>query len=80
MMDSSVFVARARELGLLSGFPDSALAGHGQVCFVTGEASSRGSARRAGAGKTCPELRLRAAPVTELAFTRRRPNVHTDNQ
>ncbi len=38
-----MFVARERELEQLNNFLDRALAGHGQVCFVTGEA---------GAGKT----------------------------
>lgn len=38
-----VFVARERELAQLQTFLDEALAGRGQVCFVTGEA---------GAGKT----------------------------
>jgi ABC-type oligopeptide transport system substrate-binding subunit len=38
-----VFVARERELSLLKRFLDRTLAGHGTVCFVTGEA---------GAGKT----------------------------
>ncbi len=35
-----MFVARERELGQLDGFLDRALAGQGQVCFVTGEAGS----------------------------------------
>jgi tetratricopeptide (TPR) repeat protein len=42
-MTEQVFVARERELAQLHAFVDRALAGHGQVCFVTGEA---------GAGKT----------------------------
>lgn len=42
-MVAQVFVARERELTQLQTFLDRALAGHGQVCFVTGEA---------GAGKT----------------------------
>ncbi|MFQ5859751.1 MAG: ATP-binding protein [Anaerolineae bacterium] len=42
-MHKQIFVARERELGQLQQFLDTALAGHGQVCFVTGEA---------GAGKT----------------------------
>ncbi|RME42114.1 MAG: hypothetical protein D6791_18520, partial [Chloroflexi bacterium] len=42
-MAEQVFVARERELAQLNEFLDQALAGHGQVCFVTGEA---------GAGKT----------------------------
>ncbi|MFQ5858480.1 MAG: AAA family ATPase [Anaerolineae bacterium] len=42
-MTEQVFVARERELSQLQSFLDTALAGHGQVCFVTGEA---------GAGKT----------------------------
>ena len=42
-MPEQVFVARERELTQLNTFLDSALAGQGQVCFVTGEA---------GAGKT----------------------------
>ena len=35
-----VFVARERELSQLEGFLDLALAGHGRVAFVTGEAGS----------------------------------------
>jgi predicted ATPase len=42
-MTEQVFVAREGELARLNEFLDKALAGHGQVCFVTGEA---------GAGKT----------------------------
>ncbi|MFQ5792775.1 MAG: ATP-binding protein, partial [Acidobacteriota bacterium] len=42
-MTEQVFVARERELAQLQTFLDRALAGQGQVCFVTGEA---------GAGKT----------------------------
>ncbi len=42
-MTEQVFVARERELTQLNMFLDRALAGHGQTCFVTGEA---------GAGKT----------------------------
>ncbi|MFQ5858573.1 MAG: ATP-binding protein [Anaerolineae bacterium] len=42
-MTEQVFVARERELTQLQTFLDRALAGQGQVCFVTGEA---------GAGKT----------------------------
>lgn len=42
-MTDQVFVAREHELAQLQTFLDRALAGHGQVCFVTGEA---------GAGKT----------------------------
>ncbi len=42
-MTKQVFAARQRELAQLQTFLDRALAGHGQVCFVTGEA---------GAGKT----------------------------
>ena len=42
-MAEPVFVARERELSQLEVFLDRALAGQGQVCFVTGEA---------GAGKT----------------------------
>ncbi|RME43710.1 MAG: ATP-binding protein, partial [Chloroflexi bacterium] len=42
-MAEQVFVARERELAQLNEFLDQALAGHGTVCFVTGEA---------GAGKT----------------------------
>ncbi|MFQ5595610.1 MAG: tetratricopeptide repeat protein [Anaerolineae bacterium] len=42
-MSEQVFVARERELTQLHTFLDRALAGQGQVCFVTGEA---------GAGKT----------------------------
>ncbi len=36
----NVFVARERELAQLTDFLDTALAGHGQVCFVVGEAGS----------------------------------------
>ncbi len=39
-MEKHVFVARERELGQLDDFLDRALAGQGQVCFVTGEAGS----------------------------------------
>ena len=42
-MIEQIFVARERELAQLNGFLDRALAGQGQVCFITGEA---------GAGKT----------------------------
>ncbi|MFQ5855112.1 MAG: tetratricopeptide repeat protein [Anaerolineae bacterium] len=42
-MTEQVFVARERELTQLNTFLDRALAGQGQICFVTGEA---------GAGKT----------------------------
>jgi ABC-type oligopeptide transport system substrate-binding subunit len=42
-MSQQTFVVRERELARLNGFLDMTLAGHGQVCFVTGEA---------GAGKT----------------------------
>jgi adenylate cyclase len=38
--ERSVFVARERELAQLNEFLDTALAGQGQVCFVTGEAGS----------------------------------------
>jgi len=38
--ERSVFVARQRELAQLNEFLDTALAGQGQVCFVTGEAGS----------------------------------------
>jgi ABC-type oligopeptide transport system substrate-binding subunit len=37
-MTERVFVARERELAGLQRFLDSALSGHGQVCFVAGEA------------------------------------------
>jgi Cdc6-like AAA superfamily ATPase len=37
---STRFVARERELAQLQTFLDHALAGHGQVCFVTGEAGA----------------------------------------
>jgi len=47
------------KLAQLNGFLDRALAGQGQVCFVTGEA---------GVGKTCPELRRRAALYTAGAW------------
>ena len=40
---TQTFVARERELSQLQAFLDRALAGHGQACFVAGEA---------GAGKT----------------------------
>ena len=39
-MARKIFVARERELELLNGFLERALAGEGQVCFVTGEAGS----------------------------------------
>jgi predicted ATPase len=39
-MTEQVFVARERELAQLETFLDRALAGHGQVCFVTGEAGA----------------------------------------
>ncbi|MFQ5858977.1 MAG: AAA family ATPase, partial [Anaerolineae bacterium] len=39
-MAQQVFVARERELAQLNGFLNRALAGQGQVCFVTGEAGS----------------------------------------
>ncbi|MFQ5873723.1 MAG: ATP-binding protein [Dehalococcoidia bacterium] len=39
-MAEQVFVARERELAQLQTFLDRALAGHGAVCFVTGEAGS----------------------------------------
>jgi DNA-binding SARP family transcriptional activator len=39
-VERPVFVARERELTELSGFLDLALAGHGRVVFVTGEAGS----------------------------------------
>ena len=39
-MSEQVFVARERELAQLQSFLDQALAGHGQVCFVTGEAGA----------------------------------------
>lgn len=42
-MSTNVFVGRERQLARLDGFLDQALAGRGQVCFVTGDA---------GAGKT----------------------------
>jgi predicted ATPase len=42
-MQEQVFVGRQRELEELNGCLEKALAGHGQVCFVTGQA---------GAGKT----------------------------
>jgi len=38
--ESQVFVARKHELEQLDGFLTRALAGHGQVCFVTGEAGT----------------------------------------
>ena len=39
-MTERVFVARKRELAQLRRFLDSAFSGHGQVCFVVGEAGS----------------------------------------
>jgi adenylate cyclase len=42
-MQERVFVGRQDELAKLNGYLEKALAGHGQVCFITGEA---------GAGKT----------------------------
>jgi tetratricopeptide (TPR) repeat protein len=39
-MERQVFVARKRELEQLDSFLNRALAGQGQVCFVTGEAGS----------------------------------------
>jgi tetratricopeptide (TPR) repeat protein len=39
-MERQIFVAREHELELLNGFLKRALAGQGQVCFVTGEAGS----------------------------------------
>jgi adenylate cyclase len=39
-MERQIFVARERELELLNGFLKRAIAGQGQVCFVTGEAGS----------------------------------------
>jgi adenylate cyclase len=39
-LERQVFVARERQLGQLDGFLNRALAGRGQVCFVTGEAGS----------------------------------------
>ncbi|HSR33779.1 MAG TPA: AAA family ATPase, partial [Anaerolineae bacterium] len=39
-MTERVFVARKRELAQLQRFFDSAFSGHGQVCFVVGEAGS----------------------------------------
>ena len=39
-MERHVFVARERELSQLDSFLSRALAGRGQVCFVTGEAGS----------------------------------------
>ena len=43
MSNASAFVGRARQLAQLDGFLSQALAGRGQICFVTGDA---------GAGKT----------------------------
>ncbi len=40
MAERNIFVARERELSQLDGFLNLALAGQGQVCFVTGEAGS----------------------------------------
>jgi len=40
MTDRQVFVARERELDQLGAFLQSALAGRGQVCFLTGEPGS----------------------------------------
>lgn len=39
-VERNVFVARERELAQLKGFLGRALAGRGQVCFVTGDAGS----------------------------------------
>jgi predicted ATPase len=39
-MQKQIFVARERELDELRGYLDKALAGTGQVCFVTGQAGS----------------------------------------
>ena len=39
-MEEQVFVGRERELEELNGYLDRALAGHGQVCFVTGQAGT----------------------------------------
>jgi predicted ATPase len=39
-MEKDVFVGRERELAQLNAYLDRALAGHGQVCFVVGEAGS----------------------------------------
>ncbi len=39
-MEEQVFVGRERELAELGTFLDSTLAGHGRVCFVTGQAGS----------------------------------------
>jgi len=54
----------------LHTFLDTALAGQGKA------ASSSARLRP----EACPELCRGAALITELTFTRRRPNVHTDNQ
>ncbi len=40
MIERNIFVARERELSQLDSFLEPALAGQGQVCFVTGEAGS----------------------------------------
>jgi adenylate cyclase len=40
MAQAYAFVARQRELGRLRAFLDRALAGEGQICFITGEAGS----------------------------------------
>ena len=40
MTEKRIFVARQRELRQLNAFLDRALAGQGQICFVTGEAGS----------------------------------------
>ncbi|MCO6449636.1 MAG: pentapeptide repeat-containing protein [Caldilineales bacterium] len=43
MSNTNAFVGRDRQLAQLAGFLDQSLTGHGQICFVTGDA---------GAGKT----------------------------
>lgn len=66
-MAEQPFVARERELAQLQTFLDSTLAGHGQVCFVTGEA---------GAGKPVLSVAEVTALVTE--FARRARTQHDD--
>ncbi|NIO69514.1 MAG: AAA family ATPase, partial [Anaerolineae bacterium] len=39
-MQEQIFVGRERQLDELKGYLEKALAGQGQVCFVTGQAGS----------------------------------------
>ena len=70
-MPDQVFVARERELAQLQPYLDRALAGQGQVCFVTGEA---------GSGKTAlvQELARRAQDAhPDLVVATGNCNAHT---